>query len=52
MTDISKCANEDCPSKEKCWRYVAPSNEHWQAYAQFDPDGQEKCEYFIDVNNR
>jgi len=51
MTDISKCVNEDCPSKEKCWRYVAPGSEY-QSYANFDPKGEEKCEYFWDINDR
>jgi hypothetical protein len=49
MTDISKCKNTDCPSHMKCWRYLAPSNPDWQAYATFDPDGKDKCEYFEQV---
>jgi hypothetical protein len=48
-TDISKCKNETCESKQKCWRYLAPINEHWQAFAQFDPDGKDRCEYFINA---
>jgi len=49
MTDISKCNNTDCPSHMQCWRHLAPSNENWQSYAQFDPDGEDKCDYFIDA---
>jgi hypothetical protein len=50
MTDISKCNNTDCPSHTQCWRYLAPSNEQWQAYAAFDPDGEDKCDYFIEAS--
>jgi len=50
MTDISKCTNTDCPSHQECWRFLAPGNEHWQAYAAFQPnEGEDKCEYFMDA---
>lgn len=25
--DVSKCADEDCPLKETCWRWLAPASE-------------------------
>ena len=49
MTDISKCQNTDCSSHLECWRYLAPAHPYWQSYAQFDPDGKDKCEYFINA---
>jgi hypothetical protein len=49
MTDISKCNNTDCPSHKECWRYLAPSNSYGQSYAHFDPDGEDKCDYFIEA---
>jgi hypothetical protein len=50
VTDISKCDNTDCPSHQECWRYLAPGNEYWQAYAPFEPkDGEIKCDCFIDA---
>lgn len=27
MPDITKCTNHDCPNKEACWRFTAPSSE-------------------------
>jgi hypothetical protein len=51
MTDISKCNYDLCPSSNKCWRFLSPANPHWQAYAAFNPDGKEKCEYFIDATD-
>lgn len=46
MPDISKCGNENCPSKLKCYRYTATPGMR-QAYADFAPEeGQDKCEYF------
>ena len=50
MTDISKCNNTDCPSHKECWRYLAPSDEHWQSYAAFEPqEGEDRCDYFIEA---
>jgi len=50
MTDISKCQNTDCPSHMQCWRYLAPGSEY-QYYSDFKPEeGQDKCEYFEQVD--
>lgn len=32
MSDITKCSGQNCPIKEKCYRFNAKSNEHWQSY--------------------
>jgi hypothetical protein len=55
MSDIAKCRDFLCPSKERCWRYTAPANDRWQSYGKFnreeDADNcdmfwdNEKCEY-------
>lgn len=54
MADISKCKDETCPNKEKCWRFNAPSNELWQTYGSFgwmrDQAGGE-CKYFWEMKN-
>lgn len=45
--DIIMCRNEECPRKEKCFRYTATVSEHWQAvFGQ--PFDSKDCEYFID----
>ena len=33
MSDITKCTNEECHLKYFCRRHNAPSNEHWQSWA-------------------
>ena len=43
--DIAKCANGDCPSKDKCYRYTSVPDEY-QVYSNFEPDG-DKCDDFI-----
>jgi hypothetical protein len=30
--DISKCSGEDCPVKEKCYRFTATASEYRQSY--------------------
>jgi hypothetical protein len=45
MADITKCANEHCPSKEQCYRYTAPDGV-WQSFSFFKPDETGKCKYF------
>lgn len=34
MADISKCGNESCPLKEKCYRYTAPIG-FWQGWMDY-----------------
>lgn len=34
MTDISKCDGEDCPLKDKCYRYTAPSDDLYQSWVE------------------
>jgi hypothetical protein len=36
MADISKCADNLCPSKETCYRYTAPESLYWQSYGSFN----------------
>jgi len=59
MTDITKCTGEGCPLKEKCYRYLAKSSEHYQSYFQKPPFKNYKtdakivteCEYYWKVDN-
>jgi hypothetical protein len=50
MADISKCDGGECPLKEKCYRFTAPSNEHWQAFFTFVPynDELKECDMFYE----
>lgn len=48
MPDISMCDCHTCPSKNKCYRYMAIPNFHWQAYSNYEPKkGEKKCDDFI-----
>lgn len=43
MPDITKCINEECPIKDKCWRFTSP-NSMYQAVSTFKyEDG---CRYY------
>jgi len=47
MPDITMCRNKSCPSRLKCYRFVAVPNDRRQSYAGFKPeDGENKCEHF------
>lgn len=54
MPDISKCMGDNCPLKEKCYRYTSPSSEYAQAYYVGTPFNEETqtCDYFWDINKR
>jgi len=45
MPDISMCTGENCPLKEKCYRFKAkPSS--YQAFFSDPPVTNGECEYF------
>lgn len=47
MPDISMCADDKCPSRERCYRYMARPSEFMQAWGMFGcGEGAEKCDYF------
>lgn len=47
MSDLTKCATEQCPSEALCWRKQAPSSDRNQSYALFDlPNGNTRCNSF------
>lgn len=47
MSDITKCLNEDCPIKEKCYRWTAIASE-WQSYAEFKHDEETGCDDYLE----
>jgi hypothetical protein len=49
MSDIAKCRDFLCPSKERCWRYTAPANDQWQSYGKFNrEEDADNCDMFWD----
>lgn len=52
MVDITKCTGENCPLKDKCYRYTIPLGE-WQSYTNFQYNHDKKdCEFFIEKHGK
>jgi hypothetical protein len=55
MADISMCSGQDCPVKEKCYRFTAPKSLIAQSYFTESPgkteDEKFTCEMYWGVNN-
>ena len=51
MPDISMCSGEGCRLKDRCYRYLAKPDKHWQSYANFDETMRKTglCDAFIEV---
>jgi len=58
MTDITKCKGEleitgaragivQCPHKDRCYRFTAPEDPHWQSWFSIFP-GEFKTDYASD----
>ena len=52
--DGTKCEGKDCPLKENCYRFTAPSNNMWQSYFVEYPYNKEtkECEYLWKLNEK
>jgi hypothetical protein len=49
MADISMCANQTCPDRSMCYRYMATASS-WQSYCGFcPPPGASRCSDFIPI---
>lgn len=49
MADITICANNKCPIKERCYRYTAKCSPY-QSYSYFESyekDGRVACDYYM-----
>lgn len=55
MSDITKCKDEECPLKEKCFRYTSPASEY-QSYFSGSPrnknDDSKICTSFWDNSGK
>ncbi len=51
MADIAMCMGGECPVKENCWRYMAPTS-RWQSYLATPPYDEEGCDYYWDMNEK
>jgi len=41
------CKDVACPLKDKCYRFTAIPNKHYQSFFGESPRQKEKCEYFL-----
>lgn len=49
MTDITKCYGTDCPLKDKCYRYTAPSDTYQWRFTEVPYDKEKKkCEHYCE----
>lgn len=48
MADITMCKGNNCPLKEKCYRFTANSNNLYQAYFVEEPIKDGKCDMYWD----
>ena len=49
MADITKCTNESCPLKDKCYRWIAQLDSLYQLSKKYEfiaDDSGIRCEYF------
>jgi hypothetical protein len=52
MPDISMCKDHECPSRLKCYRYMAEPSEQWQPYAKFERrPNADRCVFFWTILN-
>jgi hypothetical protein len=51
--DISKCPGNDCPYKEKCYRYTVKAD-RFQSYSDFTQllESGKRCEYYLSNEDR
>lgn len=49
MADITMCSGQDCPLKERCYRFTAPKNDWRQSFFVNPPIKEDKtCDQFWD----
>lgn len=50
--DITMCADTECQNRNRCWRFIATPDPHWQSYFVGSPrDRCEECKHFWPVKN-
>lgn len=54
MPDICMCEDKECPTKDKCYRFLAIPDEYLQSYFTESPRDKEtgECGYFISTEKR
>jgi hypothetical protein len=50
MPDTTMCTGEGCEEKQRCYRFRAPADPHWQSYFEKPPVKNGECDYFWDID--
>lgn len=50
MADITMCTGENCPVKDKCYRFTAVRSEYMQSQFVISPIKDGKCQYYWGEN--
>ena len=45
--DITLCKGGKCPKKDKCYRFKAIPDKHWQSFFKGVPYKKKRCMYFM-----
>lgn len=49
MADITMCSGQDCPMRDRCYRFTAPKNDWRQSFFFNPPIKEDKtCDHFWD----
>lgn len=49
MPDISMCANDRCPKRDRCYRFTAKPVPFYQVYSDFKTEGNDQCRYLLKI---
>lgn len=49
MPDFALCKNYICPLSERCRRFTSKPDEYLQSYAEFEPDDEGNCDFFMEL---
>ena len=52
MADISMCKGDDCPQKERCYRFLAKQAKRMQSFFRRPPRKNGECEYFWPLDSK
>ena len=52
MPDITLCANDSCPQRHQCYRFMAIRDPLWNTFSDFKPDDKGECDSFFPIGDK
>jgi hypothetical protein len=52
MPDITMCQDNECPMKNKCYRFTATPSKYGQSYFAETPREDYYCDYFYPIKSQ